>query len=27
MLYYDRYLSDNEHEKVIQYLKNKWINS
>jgi len=26
-IYYTRYLSDNEHEKVIQYLKNKWINS
>ena len=27
MLYYDRYLIDSEHDEVIQYLKNKWINS
>ena len=25
LLYYNRYLTDVEHEKVIQYLKNKWI--
>ena len=25
LIYYTRYLSDVEHEKVIQYLKSKWI--
>jgi hypothetical protein len=25
MIYYTRYLTDNEHDKVIQYLKKKWI--
>jgi hypothetical protein len=24
-IYYTRYLTDNEHDKVIQYLKKKWI--
>ena len=25
LIWYNRYLSDHEHNKVVQYLKNKWI--